>query len=98
MIVTRAAHNAFDLLNDPQLVARRFWQMLERAHVGLQPNPVAPYRVGQAPTLITTPAPTLGQHNAAVLTELLELSEVDLVRLSKTCVIGDRPAMPRAAG
>ena len=90
-----AAHTMLDVLHDPHLSARRFWQTLERAYVGAQPNPVAPYRVGQAPSAIEAPAPTLGQHNAAVLTELLGLSETDLARLTQAGVIGDRPVMPR---
>ena len=69
--------------------------MLERAYVGLQPNPVAPYRVGQAPIPIDAPAPTLGQHNRQVLTGLLGLTDADLARLSDAGVIGDRPVMTR---
>ena len=89
-----AVYSAADLIDDPQLASRRFWQMLERAHVGLQPNPVAPYRVGQAPIPIDAPAPTLGQHNRRVLTELLGLTDHDLARLTEAGVIGDRPVMP----
>ncbi len=91
-----SVHSAADLIDDPQLVARRFWQMLDRAHVGRQPNPVAPYRVSQESYPIDAPAPTLGQHNRQVLTELLGLDDADLARLTRTGVIGDRPVMPRA--
>ncbi len=90
-----ATHNMLDVLNDPQLEARRFWQMIDRKHVGRQPNPVAPYRSGEAPRPIEAPAPTLGQHNRQVLTELLGLTEEDLARLTKAGVIGDRPVMRR---
>ncbi len=90
-----ATYNMLDVLNDPQLEARRFWQMLDREYVGRQPHPVAPYRTGEAPSAIETPAPTLGQHNRKVLTELLGLTEQDLARLTKAGVIGDRPVMPR---
>ena len=92
-----AIHHMVEVLCDPHLSAREFWQMLERAHVGTQPNPAAPYRVGQAATRIETPAPTLGQHNAAVLTGLLGLSETDLARLTETGVIGERPVMRRTS-
>lgn len=90
-----AIHSAADVIDDPQLAARRFWQMLPRAYVGMQPNPVAPYRVGPAPMPIEAPAPTLGQHNRRVLVELLGLTDADLARLTQAGVIGDRPAMPR---
>ncbi len=90
-----AVYSAADVIDDPQLAARRFWQMLPRAYVGLQPNPVAPYRVGQEPMPIDAPAPTLGQHNRQVLVELLGLTDADLARLTQAGVIGDRPVMPR---
>jgi crotonobetainyl-CoA:carnitine CoA-transferase CaiB-like acyl-CoA transferase len=93
-----AVYSAADVIDDPQLTARRFWQMLPRAYVGMQPNPVAPYRVGRAPMSIDAPAPTLGQHNRQVLVELLGVTDADLVRLTKAGVIGDRPVMPRANG
>jgi crotonobetainyl-CoA:carnitine CoA-transferase CaiB-like acyl-CoA transferase len=37
------------------------------------------------------PPPTLGQHNAEVLTELCGLAEADLERLTADGVIGTRP-------
>jgi crotonobetainyl-CoA:carnitine CoA-transferase CaiB-like acyl-CoA transferase len=96
-VPTAAVANMMDVLSDPQLAARQFWQMLERAHVGRQPNPVAPYRVGTAPFPIDAPAPTLGQHNRRVLSELLGLTDAELARLTNAGVIGDRPVMPRGA-
>ncbi len=90
-----AVYSAADVIDDPHLAARRFWQMLPRAYVGMQPNPVAPYRVGTAPIPIEAPAPTLGQHNRHVLVELLGLTDADLARLTQAGVIGDRPVMPR---
>ena len=82
-----ATYNMLDVLNDPQLEARQFWQMLDREYVGRQPHPVAPYRTGEAPCAIQTPAPTLGQHNKQVLTELLGLTDEDLARLTEAGVM-----------
>jgi crotonobetainyl-CoA:carnitine CoA-transferase CaiB-like acyl-CoA transferase len=81
------------LLTDPHLVARQFWPRLERAFVGSQPHPVAPYRADGLAYGIDTPAPTLGQHNAQVLTELLGLGAAELAALETAGVIGDRPVM-----
>jgi len=92
-----AVYDARDLLADPHLATRGFWQMTERAYVGRQPGPVPPYRVGEAPYRIETPAPTLGQHNRRVLGELLGLDDVELDRLTRLGVIGDRPVMPTGA-
>jgi crotonobetainyl-CoA:carnitine CoA-transferase CaiB-like acyl-CoA transferase len=91
-----AVYSALDVLADPHLAARGQWQMIERAYVGRQPNPVAPYRVGEVPYAIEAPAPTLGQHNRRVLGELLGLTDAELARLTRAGVIGDRPVMPRA--
>ena len=94
-IPAAAVYNMLDVLADPHLAARRQWQMIDRAYVGRQPNPVAPYRVGETPHTIETPAPTLGQHNRRVLGELLGLTDDDLERLTRAGVIGQRPVMPR---
>jgi crotonobetainyl-CoA:carnitine CoA-transferase CaiB-like acyl-CoA transferase len=85
-----------DVLGDPQLAARGFWQMTERAYVGVQPGPVPPYRWGATPYRIETPAPTLGQHNRRVLGDLLGLTDADLDRLARDGVIGERPVMPKS--
>ena len=93
-----ATHAALDLVDDPQLQARDYWQMIERKYVGLQPNPVAPYRDGTAPYGIDAPAPTLGQHNRQVLGGLLGLSDEALTELEDTGIIGSRPVMPGNGG
>jgi crotonobetainyl-CoA:carnitine CoA-transferase CaiB-like acyl-CoA transferase len=85
------------LLTDPHLVARKFWLSRERAFVGVQPHPVAPYRADGAAYDIDTPAPTLGQHNRQVLTELLGLDASELAELQQAGVIGDRPVMTQGS-
>ncbi len=93
-IPAAATHTAKTILNDPHLEQRGFWQWLERAVVGRQPNPSPPYRIGDAPFPIATPAPTLGQHNQEVLGDILGLSSDDLERLTDLGIIGTRPRMP----
>ena len=84
-----------DVLNSDHLKERGFWQWLERAVVGNQPNPSAAYRVaGGGPFPIATPAPTLGQHNAEVLSGVLGLTDADLHRLTERGIIGNKPRMP----
>ncbi len=91
-----AVYDMAQLLDDPHLREREFWQRTERAHVGVQPAPSAPYRVGASPTPIESPAPTLGQHNRRVLCDLLGLSGEALDDLVRDGVIGERPVMPRS--
>ncbi len=88
--------NTLDVLYDPHLEARRYWQWRERAFVGDQPNASAPYRpVGgdgkNRPYAVEWPAPTLGEHNRDVLTRLLGLSEAELDALEADHVIGTAP-------
>lgn len=85
------------LLTDPHLAARQFWPRFERAYVGAQPQPAAPYRTDGRAYDIDMPAPTLGQHNAKVLTELLGLGAAELAALERAGVIGDRPVMTQGS-
>ena len=95
-----ATRKASELLEDPQLVARGYWQWMERAVVGRQPNPSPPFRVGgdsdtvaNEPVGLQSPAPTLGEHNRAVLVDELGISEAEYVRLKRSGVIGTRPTL-----
>ena len=81
-------------LASPHLVARGFWQWLERAWVGRQPTPSTPFRSGSAPFAIDLPAPTLGEHNEPVLGGLLGLSAEEIARLRTEGVIGVEPIVP----
>ena len=91
-----AAHvaSSLELSVDPHLAERGFWKVMERPHVGDLPHPAAPYRVGKLPFDIDRVAPTLGQHNREVLTELLHLSDAEIDDLERRGIIGDRPQMP----
>ena len=93
-IPAAATHKASTLLNDEHLQARGYWQWMNRAVVGNQPNPTAPFRAGDVAVELTSPAPTLGEHNREVLVEELGLSEQEFARLLSRGVIGNRPRMP----
>jgi crotonobetainyl-CoA:carnitine CoA-transferase CaiB-like acyl-CoA transferase len=83
-----------DLLDDPHLAARGFWQWIDRAHVGRHPQPSPAYREHGRPLAIAHPAPTLGQHNIDVLRGLLGLSDEEIARLTDAGVIGTRAVPP----
>lgn len=93
-----ATHTSVDILNDPHLQQRGFWQYLDRAVVGRQPNPSPPYRVGDTPFAVSAPAPTLGEHNTDVLGGILGLGDDELERLTELGIIGTRPRMPSKRG
>ena len=78
--------------DNPQLIYRGFFERLEhpRTGEGLYPCPPFTRLDGMQRWLRRTP-PTLGQHNAEVLTELCGLTAEDLERLAADGVIGTRP-------
>lgn len=77
-----------DMLNDRHLRSRAFLQEIERAFMGLHPQPSMPIREGARPYAIRTAAPTLGQHNREVLSGLLGLSEAEIAQLERESIIG----------
>ena len=93
-ICAAVLNNSAELLNDPQLLDRNYVQWLEREFVGTIPHPSTPYRPGKNPIPIAKPAPTLGQHNKAVLGELLGLSNATLAELISEGIIGTKPRLP----
>ena len=93
-VAAGAVRHPMELLDDPHLVARGFWQWIERAHVGRHPQPSPPYREGAAPIAVRAPAPTLGEHNDQVLGGLLGLSQIELERLANAHVIGTEALPP----
>ncbi|HVS08292.1 MAG TPA: CoA transferase, partial [Planctomycetota bacterium] len=81
-----------ETLHSPQLVARGFWQWMDRRWVGRQPHPSPPWRSAAESFAIDFPAPTLGEHTAEVLAGLLGLSSAAIDDLRAAGVIGSEPA------
>ncbi|MCP1838507.1 crotonobetainyl-CoA:carnitine CoA-transferase CaiB-like acyl-CoA transferase [Bradyrhizobium sp. USDA 4524] len=77
-----------DLLNDRHLRSRAFLQEVERAFVGLHPQPSMPIREGAESYALRTPAPTLGQHNGQILSGVLGLSDAEIAHLGREDIIG----------
>ena len=61
---------AHTLCDDPQLNAVGFWCEMDRAFVGRHLNGAPPFRFDGRRPALRLPAPTLGEHTAAVLAEL----------------------------
>jgi crotonobetainyl-CoA:carnitine CoA-transferase CaiB-like acyl-CoA transferase len=75
---------------NPQFRDRGYHQLVEHPVAGTVPIPTLPYRITGEPW-IRTPAPTLGQHNAEILTGLLGLTQEDLDQLTADGVIATSP-------
>jgi crotonobetainyl-CoA:carnitine CoA-transferase CaiB-like acyl-CoA transferase len=93
-VAAGAVRHPMELLDDPHLKARGFWQWIERAYVGRHPQPSPPYREDGSPIAVRTPAATLGQYNEEVLVGLLGLSQAEMARLARNSVIGSEALPP----
>ncbi len=78
------------LLHDAHLVARGFWLEAERRYVGRHVVPRAPYALDGVRPAFTRPAPTLGEHNAEVLSQVLRLSTAEIAGLESDGIIGTK--------
>jgi crotonobetainyl-CoA:carnitine CoA-transferase CaiB-like acyl-CoA transferase len=95
-VAAGAVRSPFELDREPHLMARRFWQPVERPFVGRHDQPSAPFRERDEPYAVHHPAPTLGEHNEKVLMGLLGLTRPEMERLAARKVIGTQ-ALPRTA-
>tara|TARA_R110002020_G_scaffold176756_27_gene369343 strand:- start:3858 stop:5105 length:1248 start_codon:yes stop_codon:yes gene_type:complete len=79
------------LLDDPVLTARDFWQVVDRAYVGPRPHPSMPYRLNGERGQIRAPAPLLGQHTEHVLRDVLGMGDDDIARLMADGIVARAP-------
>jgi crotonobetainyl-CoA:carnitine CoA-transferase CaiB-like acyl-CoA transferase len=75
----------------PQLAARGFFESLDHPVVGRHHVPALPFKYRSVQEWYRSPAPTLGQHNASILGELLGLDGASIASLTERGVIGSRP-------
>jgi crotonobetainyl-CoA:carnitine CoA-transferase CaiB-like acyl-CoA transferase len=75
------------LLESEHLKARGFFVEVTHPQAGGITQPGAPYKLGQTPWEIRSPAPTLGQHNEDVLCDRLGLSKSELGSLQQAGVV-----------
>jgi crotonobetainyl-CoA:carnitine CoA-transferase CaiB-like acyl-CoA transferase len=77
---------------NPQLRHRGFFECLDHPSTGEGMYPCPPFaRLNGTDKWLFRPPPTLGRHNAEVLSELCGLTDDELVRLAAQGVIGTRP-------
>jgi crotonobetainyl-CoA:carnitine CoA-transferase CaiB-like acyl-CoA transferase len=82
-----------DLLHDPQLQERGFFEELAHPFAGKALMPAMPIELGTpGHRWLRSAAPTLGQHNAEILSGLLDVDASTLSTLEESRVIGTRPA------
>jgi crotonobetainyl-CoA:carnitine CoA-transferase CaiB-like acyl-CoA transferase len=83
---------ASDLLTDPQLAARGFWEPVSHPVAGNFVTTGLPFRSAAGGRFRSQAAPpTLGQHNEEILAGILGLGAGDIGALAQRQVIGTRP-------
>jgi crotonobetainyl-CoA:carnitine CoA-transferase CaiB-like acyl-CoA transferase len=88
------------LLFNEHLNARGFYEVVSHAESsGMPPLPYAsrPWKFGETPGEIKAAAPTLGQHNRSVLSDLLGFDDSRIADMRDSGVIGTSPVNPRAS-
>ena len=79
------------ITGETHLLARGFWQEIDRPILGRHWQPTPAFRENAQPYAIRFPAPTLGQYTREVLTRVLKMSNSDLDRLETDRIIGEAP-------
>lgn len=91
-VAAGAVLNGYQHLNDPHLAARGFFETVRHPEAGTFPVLGMHFKLSRTPGSVRTPAPTLGQHNAWVVEELLGRSASDVADLSARRVLATEPA------
>jgi CoA:oxalate CoA-transferase len=76
------------MLQDPHVQARGIITEIEHPTAGKVRSPGFPVKLSKSPATVRFPAPTLGEHNMEVFTELLGYSEEHVTELKKGGVLG----------
>lgn len=93
-----AVLNGKQLLFDPHLRARGFYETVaHHPRTGMPPLPYTsrPWKFSETPASVRTAAPTLGQHNRFVLSDMLGLPDSQVDGMEAEGAIGDGPVSQR---
>lgn len=97
-IAAGAVYDSKDLLFDPHLVERGFYEVVPHEDsTSIPPLPYAsrPWKLSKTPAVKGKAAPLMGQHNHLILGELLGKTANEMEALEETGIIGYGPTDPR---
>jgi crotonobetainyl-CoA:carnitine CoA-transferase CaiB-like acyl-CoA transferase len=80
-----------DIGSNPQLRSRSLFEVEHHRLTGDHQIPMVPFRYSRVGQWLRSPAPTLGEHNDAILAEL-GLSPDTIDHLRQSGIVGERPA------
>ncbi len=78
-------------VDNPQLQARGFHEVVEHAVVGALPTPTVPFRYASVERWLRMPAPLLGEHNRDILQGLLIVDDDAYASLEARGIVGTKP-------
>ena len=76
-----------EVLEDPQLSSRDYFQEVQHPEAGGYRYPGPPYRLSESPCRVVRPAPRLGQHNEEIFCGELGLGSEEVDELIRTGII-----------
>jgi crotonobetainyl-CoA:carnitine CoA-transferase CaiB-like acyl-CoA transferase len=84
-----------DLLQDPHYRDRHTFNEIDHPQVGPKWYPGFAWRMSETPGQVHWASPTLGQHNHQIYSQLLGLTDQEILELEQDGVIGTRPTGSR---
>jgi benzylsuccinate CoA-transferase BbsF subunit len=79
--------NCLDLHRDENLQAFGYWHWLDHATMGPSPYEGLQHRLRRTPGELRSPAPSLGQHNDEILSDLVGMSAAEIEQLKQEKVV-----------
>lgn len=86
-----------EMLANPHLNERGYYQPVENTRAGRQTLRIAPYQLSETPPVINRPAPVLGEDTEFVLRDVLGLSDAEIAQLEEEQVTLNAPQGRRRA-
>jgi crotonobetainyl-CoA:carnitine CoA-transferase CaiB-like acyl-CoA transferase len=86
-----AVLNAAELVDDPHLKERGFFEEVEHPEAGKHIMPSISWKMSRTPGRIERPTPCFGEHNRCVFSELLGMSDEEIEELAQEGVTAEAP-------
>jgi crotonobetainyl-CoA:carnitine CoA-transferase CaiB-like acyl-CoA transferase len=90
-VAAGAVLNVAELVDDPHLEERGFFQPLSHPEAGTHLYPGVSWRMGKTPGSLRFPAPCFAEHNEYVFGQLLGMPAEDISRLAEEGVTANEP-------
>ncbi|MBM3138653.1 MAG: CoA transferase [Chloroflexi bacterium] len=90
-VAAGVATQGHQLFEDPQLVARGFWEEVDHPEAGRHPYLSRPFKLSKTPGGTYSYAPLLGEHTEVVLREVAGMSDEEIRELTELGVTSNDP-------